>query len=186
MSAQETHRVYLSIGSNIDRRQHLSAALDALAKEFGPLMLSSVYESVSVGFDGDNFYNMVVGVDTGYPVVHLTAVLRAIEQANGRSRSGAKFGPRTLDIDILTYGQCAGLVDGVSLPRDEILKNAHVLLPLAEIASDEHHPACQQTYRQLAEVFANGNKDADLDGAKQKLWPIDFAWQGRNISFYKS
>ena len=54
--------IYLSLGSNIDRRQYICAALDALAENFGELDISSVYESESVGFEGDSFYNLVVGI----------------------------------------------------------------------------------------------------------------------------
>ena len=57
-------RVFLSLGSNIEHQRYIRAALDALADQFGELLISSVYESVSVGFDGDNFYNLVVGIDT--------------------------------------------------------------------------------------------------------------------------
>ena len=173
MNEEITHRVYLSIGSNIGRERHVSAALDALEKEFTQLVLSKVYESTSIGFSGENFYNLVVGIDSHLSVAQLTIIMRSIEQDNGRRRNGVKFGPRTLDIDILTYDECTGVVDGVTLPRDEILKNAFVLLPLADIAGEEVHPVCQRTYRELADHF-------DLNG--QKLWPVEFIWRGKNIS----
>jgi 2-amino-4-hydroxy-6-hydroxymethyldihydropteridine diphosphokinase len=173
MSEQKTHRVYLSIGSNIGREGHVGAALDALDKEFTRLILSKVYESTSIGFSGENFYNLVVGIDSVLSVAQLAIIMRSIEQVNGRRRNGVKFGPRTLDIDILTYDNCAGVIDGVSLPRDEILENAFVLMPLADIAGDDLHPVCQRTYRELADHF-------DLRG--QKLWAVDFIWRGKNIS----
>ena len=82
-------RVYLSIGSNIDRQQHITACLDALAAAFGELTLSSVYESEAVGFAGDNFFNLVAGVDTDLGVGELAAQLRRIEFDNGRRRQGS-------------------------------------------------------------------------------------------------
>lgn len=166
-------RVYLSIGSNIDREEHVASALDALAKDFGELIISRVFESESIGFSGENFYNLVVGIDTELAVAQLALIMRAIEQDNGRRRNGVKFGPRTLDIDILTYGQSAGIIDEVALPRDEILKNAFVLMPLADIAGQEFHPVNRQTYRDLA---------ARMNTGEQKLWPVDFVWQGRQLS----
>ncbi|MFV8781067.1 2-amino-4-hydroxy-6-hydroxymethyldihydropteridine diphosphokinase [Microbulbifer sp. SA54] len=160
-------RVYLSLGSNINRCEHLSAGLDALVREFGDLQMSQVYESEAVGFEGDNFYNLVAAVETDLPVGELALRLRQIEDDNGRLRSGPKFSARTLDIDILTYDDRAGDVDGVTLPRDEILKNAFVLLPLSELAPDSVHPVEGKTYQQLWDEY---------DQALQKLWPVEFDW----------
>lgn len=158
-------RVYLSLGSNIEREKNIRAALRALEKHYGDLLVSTVYESEAVGFTGDAFYNLVVGMDTDKPVAILAAELRAIEEAYGRERHGQKFSPRTLDIDILTYGNACGEIDGVLLPRDEILKNAFVLRPLADIAGNDRHP---ETARTFAEHWAA------YDQKKQKLWPIAF------------
>ena len=161
-------RVYLSLGSNIEPERHLKAALDALAAEFGALMLSPVYESEAVGFTGANFYNLVAGIDTELSVGQLAEHLRAIECLNERCRSGEKFAPRTLDIDILTYGDQVGVVDGIELPRDEILKYAFVLRPLADIIPEARHPVVGQRYRELV---------AELDLGRQKLWPVPFSWR---------
>lgn len=165
--------VYVSIGSNIEQQKHIVAALDALYEQFGELQLSSVYESEAVGFGGENFYNLVAGFHCELTVGALSVVLRAIESANGRLRNGPKFSSRTLDIDILTYDDAVGEVDCIVLPRDEILHNAFVLLPLAEIAPDAIHPATGQSYLELWQQY---------DHSRQKLWPIDFVWRGRNIS----
>ncbi|QFT53338.1 2-amino-4-hydroxy-6-hydroxymethyldihydropteridine diphosphokinase [Microbulbifer sp. THAF38] len=160
-------QVYLSLGSNINRAQYIRAALDALAGRFGELQVSRIFESEAVGFQGDNFYNLVVGLQTDLPVGQLALCLRGIEDANGRLRSGPKFSARTLDIDILTYDHLTGTVDGVKLPRGEIVKNAFVLQPLAEIAPEVLHPVEQKTYRQLWNEY---------DQASQKLWPVEFIW----------
>ncbi len=166
-------RVYLSLGSNIDRYRYISAGLDALADRFGELLISSVYESEAVGFDGDNFLNLVVGLDTGMELGALASVLRKIEHDNDRRRDGGpRFSARTLDIDILTYDELVGCHDGVDLPRDEIVKNAFVLLPLAEIAPQSAHPQLGQSYKVLWQGYDKA----------QKLWPVDFHWRGRQIS----
>lgn len=166
-------QIYLSLGSNVERHKHIAAGLDALAGLCGELQISSVYESKSVGFDGSNFFNLVVGAQTQLSIGELSDTLKKIEDANGRKRSGPKFSPRTLDIDILTYGDFVGEESGVSLPRAEITQNAFVLLPLAEIAPARLHPHWLQSYGDLWQAY-----DQNL----QQLWPIDFEWRGRVIS----
>jgi 2-amino-4-hydroxy-6-hydroxymethyldihydropteridine diphosphokinase len=165
-------KVYVSIGSNIDRERHITASLDALAKNFSALEISSVYESEAVGFSGDNFFNLVVGFDTTMPVGDLSVCLRDIEHDNGRNRGLERFSARTLDIDILTYGDYVGEIDGVVLPRAEILENAFVLLPLAEIAPDQEHPVVRQSFAVLWRAYSK----------QQKLWAIDFSWREQKVS----
>ncbi|WP_323815886.1 2-amino-4-hydroxy-6-hydroxymethyldihydropteridine diphosphokinase [Cellvibrio sp. NN19] len=165
--------IYLSLGSNVNRHKNIVAALDALCALFGELQISSVYESKSVGFDGSNFFNLVVGAETLLSITELSEKLKRIEDDNGRKRNGPKFSPRTLDIDILTYGDFVGVESGVELPRAEITKNAFVLLPLAEIAPQLLHPQLQKSYQQLW---------AEYDQASQSLWSIDFEWNGKAIS----
>ncbi len=166
-----TH-VYLSLGSNRDRERHILAALDALADRFGTIEISSVYESEAVGFDGTNFYNLVVGIECDLPLAELSAWLKQVEDDNGRDRSGPRFSGRTLDIDVLTYGNLDHPQGGVQVPRDEITENAFVLLPLAEIAPDQSHPVLKQTYAELWQAYDR----------VQKLWPIDFSWRGQQVS----
>lgn len=165
--------VYVSIGSNIDRFQNMTASLNALSEHFGELVLSRVYESESVGFEGDNFLNLAAGFECALDIAELSSLLRQIEYDNGRRRDGPKFGSRTLDIDILTYDDVVGVVGGVELPREEITKNAFVLLPLVDIGADKKHPSIGKTYALLWEEYDRG---------KQKLWPVDFEWQGKLIS----
>lgn len=165
-------RVYLSIGTNLDRERYTAAALDALHVWFGKLLISSVYESEAVGFDGSPFFNLVVGVNTDLTIAELSVRFKQLEADNGRRRDLPKFSARTLDLDILTYDQEVGTVQGVELPRGEILDNAFVLRPLAEIAPTEVHPVCGECYRDLWLAY-------DRD---QKLWPVDFNWRGQRIS----
>jgi 2-amino-4-hydroxy-6-hydroxymethyldihydropteridine diphosphokinase len=166
-------KVYASVGSNVEREQHISRALDALSATFGELDISPVYESVAVGFEGDNFYNLVVAFETGMDVGALSGCLRDIEAQNGRKRQGSKFSSRTLDLDILIYGEFAGEVGGVVLPRDEITRYAFVLRPLQDIAPDARHPLSGESYADLWQC-------SGFD--EQELWPIDFVWDGRRIS----
>lgn len=160
-------RVYLSIGSNIDREENIRGGVADLEKAFGKVTLSRVYESEPVGFDGDNFYNLVAAFDTDTPVKQVSQTLHTIEEAHGRTREGPRFSSRTLDIDLLTYDNLVTRDHGLELPRDEITKNAFVLWPLAEIAAADRHPVLQQTY---GEMWNNFDKE------KQSLWPVAFPW----------
>lgn len=157
-------KVYLGIGSNIDAPRHISRALAALKQCFGHVVASPIYESESVGFTGDNFLNLVVAVDTSLTVAQLHEAMRQIENAHGRDRTAPKFSGRTLDIDILLYDDCVGEIDGVSLPRDEIVKNAFVLKPLCDLAPQLCHP---QTGKTVAQMWAG------YDQNKQKLWRVE-------------
>lgn len=138
-------RVYLGIGSNIEREANIRSAVQKLTERHGPLTLSSVYESSSVGFTGENFYNLVTGFDTDTPVERLIDDLHAIEQAHGRQRSGQRYEPRTLDLDVLLYGDLVRHDQRVDVPRREILEYAFVLQPLADIAPGHIHPETNQS-----------------------------------------
>jgi 2-amino-4-hydroxy-6-hydroxymethyldihydropteridine diphosphokinase len=166
-------QVYLSLGSNLDREKNIIAGLDALAQMFGELHISRVYESESIGFKGSRFFNLVVGIKTNKSIAALSESLKKIEDDNGRLRTGPKYSPCTLDIDILTYDEFVGHEAGVELPRGEITENAFVLLPLAELAPNATHPACQKSYASLWQAY---------DKSRQALWPIDFCWRGESIS----
>jgi 2-amino-4-hydroxy-6-hydroxymethyldihydropteridine diphosphokinase len=157
-------QVFLGLGSNLDREKNIRAGLLALKNSFGDLKISSIYESESVGFKGSNFYNLVVSLQTDLAIAELLETLKKIEDENGRVRIGPKYSPRTLDIDILTYGDFVGEEAGVGLPRAEITENAFVLLPLAELAPYDLHPALKKSYTELW---------ASYDQNAQVLWKID-------------
>jgi 2-amino-4-hydroxy-6-hydroxymethyldihydropteridine diphosphokinase len=158
-------RVWLSIGSNQERERNIRGAVKALRAEFEELILSSVYESPAVGFDGDPFFNLVAGISTQLPVDLLNEKLRAIEKAHGRIREGKKFASRTLDVDLLTYGDLVSDDKGIKLPREEIMRYSFVLLPLAEVAGEQRHPLNGRTYGELWEAF---------DSSSQPIWRSEF------------
>jgi len=130
--------------------------------------VSPVYESESIGFKGDHFLNLVVGFDSVAPLAEIATTVRAIEDANDRVRGGPKWSARSLDIDILTYGDAVGIVDGIELPRDEVTRHAFVLLPLSDIAGEEICPGTDL-------IFAALWRDFDVaEKAAQKLWRVEF------------
>jgi len=160
-------RVYISIGSNIEAALNIRSAIDALTRHYGELILSRVYESEAVGFDGDNFYNLVAGFDTADSVQKVAAQLRQIEDGQARNRQSPRFSARTIDLDLLLYDDIVCNEAGLNVPRDEITENAFVLQPLAEVAGDVIHPQLRQSITALWKHF---------DKRCQQLWPIEFEW----------
>jgi 2-amino-4-hydroxy-6-hydroxymethyldihydropteridine diphosphokinase len=162
--------IYISVGSNVEPQDNVLSGVLALQRGFGELRLSRVYESEAVGFVGANFLNLVVAAEVELSIPEVIAVLRKIEDEHRRDRATPRFSPRTLDLDLLLYGDCVYEGNGVHLPRDEITKNAFVLAPLAELAPALAHPIIKRDYQTLWEQY---------DKASQCLWPIEFDWENR-------
>jgi len=157
-------KVYVSVGTNIDRDRNVASALAALAREYDGLEQSRIFETQAVGFSGDLFYNLVVAFETGQSPQQVAAVLKRIEDAHGRDRQAGKFSNRSLDLDLLLYNDLIVDEPGVTLPRPEILENAFVLRPLAEIAGDRKHPVTGVSFAAMWHQF---------DAASQPMWPLE-------------
>jgi 2-amino-4-hydroxy-6-hydroxymethyldihydropteridine diphosphokinase len=152
-------RACLSLGSNLDPVRHLRIAAAALRERFGEgrVVVSPAYRFPAVGFDGPDFVNAAAVLETDLDPQTLNDWLHALEDANGRDRSGPRYGDRTLDIDIVLFDD--RVIDGplhpgsgpgqvLRVPRDE-LRHAFVLKPLAEIAPDVVHPLECETLQVL-------------------------------------
>lgn len=127
------HRVVLGLGSNLQPQRHLTTALQHLCAQFEHIDISPVYETQAVGFDGPNFWNLIVGIQTDLLLEPLKTRLRAIEYDLGRPPQAQKWADRCIDIDILIFGDLVGATCVGKLPRADILKYAHVLAPLADL-----------------------------------------------------
>jgi 2-amino-4-hydroxy-6-hydroxymethyldihydropteridine diphosphokinase len=148
-------KAYLSLGSNLQPEQHLRAAIAALRKHFGAVVLSPVYRTQAVGFAGGDFLNAAAVIDTELDPFALNAWLHALEDAHGRDRSGPRFGDRTLDLDIVLFDDLVVEGDGhLRIPRAE-LKHAFVLRPLAEIAPAAVVPGTGLTLAELWDRHAD-------------------------------
>ena len=148
---------YISIGSNIEREKNVRSSLIALEKSFGKLKVSSVYESEPIGFSGDAFYNLIVGFESNLAVKEVAKTLRKIELEHGRTRNSQKFSARTLDLDLILYGDLVVNEGRLQIPRDEIERYAFVLEPLAEIVPELQHPVSNIQYKDMWDKFDKTN-----------------------------
>jgi len=142
-------RIWLSLGSNLERDWHINKAIDALTARLGSGIQSPVYQSPAAGFSGPDFYNLVIGFETDLSPDALMDFFAELEQQLGRTRSEKRFSSRTIDIDLLTYGDQILTVRDKTLPRDDILQYNFVLQPLADVAPDEIHPLSGLSYQAL-------------------------------------
>jgi 2-amino-4-hydroxy-6-hydroxymethyldihydropteridine diphosphokinase len=143
---------YVSVGSNIDKEKNIAAGLNSLRETFGDLTISPIYETAAVGFDGDDFLNLVIGFETALSAHTVFETLRELEFKHGRLPNSQKFSPRNLDLDLLLFGD--EIIDDVlKIPRSDIEKYPFVLQPLADIAPNLIHPVLKKSYRDMWEVL---------------------------------
>jgi 2-amino-4-hydroxy-6-hydroxymethyldihydropteridine diphosphokinase len=135
--------VYVGLGSNIEAESNLRLALDELRRRYGELEISSAYRNKAVGFDGDDFLNLVARFESEFEPAEICAAIAAIHNLAGRDRQGGKWESRPLDIDLLLYND--RVMDEPRVPREDVLEYSFVLRPLAELAPALKHPLTGKT-----------------------------------------
>lgn len=146
---------FIGIGSNIEPQRHVATALTLLTERFGDLVVSTIYRSRAVGFDGNDFLNLVVALNTQLNAPTLYAELHTLETRCGRDRSAPRFAPRSIDLDLLLYNDSIIDQGPLKLPRKDILRYAFMLQPLAEIAAERRHPQTGLTFAQHWQQFVD-------------------------------
>lgn len=149
-------RVFVSAGSNIEPRANLEAACTALKEHYGEIELSPLYRSPAAGFSGPDFLNLVVSFRTEERPAEILERLADLEAHAGRDRSAGQFSSRTLDLDLLLYGD--RIDAALKLPHPDIERYAFVLKPLADLAPDLRHPATGAAFSEHWESFT-GSRD---------------------------
>jgi 2-amino-4-hydroxy-6-hydroxymethyldihydropteridine diphosphokinase len=146
-------RVFVAAGSNLDAEKHLPRACAEIKHSWNDAAFSRAYRNVAVGFDGPDFINLVVGFTTAQPLDAVIARLRAIETQCGRPRYAPKWASRTMDLDVLLYGDRVEKTSEYTLPRPDLLKRPYMLGPLAEIAPEVMHPTERKSIAVLWREF---------------------------------
>ncbi|CAM3557668.1 2-amino-4-hydroxy-6-hydroxymethyldihydropteridine diphosphokinase [Vibrio aquimaris] len=141
-------KVYIGVGSNIEPRKHIELAIGALHEIGQNIRLSTIYECPAVGFDGDAFYNLVVEMETSQSLEEFVHQLRDIELQWGRERDCEKLQSRTVDLDIILFGQQVSK-QSPELPRSDIYKYGFVIEPLRELCAELRVPNDGRTIDQI-------------------------------------
>jgi 2-amino-4-hydroxy-6-hydroxymethyldihydropteridine diphosphokinase len=158
-------RVFVAAGSNVEPETHLARAAAEIAHTWPDARFSRAYRNAAVGFEGPEFINLVCGFTTAQPLVAVIARLRAIETQCGRPRYAPKWASRTMDLDVLLFGDRVEKTSEYTLPRPDLLKRPYMLGPMAEIAPDVVHPVEGRTIGELWSAF-------DQDGHSMTPVPI--------------
>lgn len=159
-------RVYVGLGSNIDPRANLRLGVNELRRRYGKLRLSPVYRSASVGFEGDDFLNLVAEFESESSPVAICEEIESIHNLVGRDRKAGKWEARPLDIDLLLYNDRVVDEWPVRIPREDVLEYSFVLRPLAELVPGLVHPVTGRT------MLEHWN---DYDASSHPLTEVDVA-----------
>lgn len=139
--------VYVGLGSNVDAERNLQIAVAELRRRFGAVRLSGTYRNAAVGFEGDDFLNLVASFESSEAPLDIQAQIEQIHDMAGRRRGTTKFSARTLDVDLLLYGDEVIDMPPIRVPRPDVLEYAFVLGPMAELAPDLVHPETGRTMK---------------------------------------
>ncbi|WP_072891150.1 2-amino-4-hydroxy-6-hydroxymethyldihydropteridine diphosphokinase [Ornithinibacillus halophilus] len=155
------NRAFIALGTNIEpRKDYLNQAINILDKNESIMVInkSSIYETEPMGYtEQADFLNMVIEVETPLQAMELLLYLQTIEQRLGRKRE-VRFGPRTIDLDILLYNEENIKMEQLQVPHPRMHERAFVLIPLHEIAPEKNVPCIGKTVHELLNELKENNK----------------------------
>jgi len=161
---------YVAAGSNIEPEKNLARAAEEIVHTWPDAIFSRAYTNKAVGFDGPDFINLVVGFHTAHPLDFVIGRLRSIETHCGRPRYAPKWASRTMDLDVLLFGELVEKTTDYTLPRPDLLKRPYMLGPMAEIAPRVVHPTAG---RAIGELWA------EFDREGHEMLPVPIALPAR-------
>ncbi|APY08752.1 2-amino-4-hydroxy-6-hydroxymethyldihydropteridine diphosphokinase [Winogradskyella sp. J14-2] len=147
-------KVYIALGSNKGNKlEHLQLSIDAIFERVGTIRkISKVYETPALGFEGDNFYNACIKIETELKPKKLLRILKQIEADLGRTtKKSDTYESREIDLDILFYGDETFKDTTLEIPHPHLHKRRFVLQPLCDIAKDIEHPTLNKKVSDLSE-----------------------------------
>lgn len=156
--------IYMGLGSNIQPEENLALGVRELRRRYGDLDVSSVYRSKAVGFEGDDFLNLVVAFRSDESAADICADIERLHNLAGRDRCSGKWSSRQLDADLLLYGDLVVNDYPVCVPRADILRYSFVLRPLAELAPELRHPVTGKTMLEHWQEFDAESQPLELVG----------------------
>ncbi len=159
-------KVFVAAGSNVEPEKNLASACAQIVRNWPDAFFSRAYRNAAVGFDGPEFINLVLGFSTAQPLDAVIAQLRDIETQCGRPRLAPKWASRSMDLDVLLFGDRVEKTAEYTLPRPDLLKRPYMLGPMAEIAPEVVHPTVGKAIGVLWNEF-------DRDG--HEMVPVEFA-----------
>jgi len=168
---QATNRAVISLGSNLNKERNLPASIRLLAQLCRVVAISAVYETLPVGLpDQPNFFNAAVIVETEMqPATLKNKVLASIEEHLQRVRTGDKNAPRTIDLDLALFNDDIFEYNGHQVPDPDVLRFAHVAVPIADMAPQMVHP---QTGESMVEIARRLMHETTVENqGKPILWP---------------
>ena len=164
------NRAFISLGSNIDKEANMPAAVHLLQELCHLLAVSTVYETLPMGLpDQPNFFNLAILVETTLSPAELKhQVLDHIETTLKRVRTEERNAPRTIDVDLTLFNDEVLDYQGHHIPDPDLLRFAHVAVPIADIAPEMHHP---ETGEQMQSIASRLRARAAKKYGVDVLWP---------------
>lgn len=151
----------VSLGSNFDAKKNLKIALAALQKKFANIKISNAYKTKAVGLEAADFINLVVVVETQLDIKDFFTTCKEVERLVPAQNSSGAY-TRSLDLDILIFGDFCDSFQNHPLPRPDLLKHNFALRPLAEIYPEGILPQTNTSYAQLWRQFKDESQTMEL------------------------